>query len=482
MEIEILLVTPILAALGIFLFGKKSAIVNAISVVAATIELIVSISIALHVADLKFVGFTSFFAFNGLGALLLLVVALIGFFVTVHATGYLEAEREKNMLGVKRIKECFILLRFFLLFMFVVLCAQSPIMTWIAIEATTLTTVFLVSLFNRDADIEAAWKYLIINSTGLLFGLLGMFLFLAQGNGLSTTWADLIAQTSHMNPLLTKFAFAFVFLGYATKMGIVPMHTWKPDAYNKAPLPIVALLSGALLNVSFFGLLRFSTIVDIVVGHMFVQSIFMFFGALSVVLAGFAIYTQINYKRLLAYHSVEHAGIIMLGMGFGGIGIFGALLHMIYYALSKALLALASSNIALKYSTSEIHEVKGLVRALPVTSILYAIGFFVLMGIAPSGIFFSELYILLAGFGSNLWIALLMLATIILVFVGFIRHFFDMFFGEVPEGISVGERSWIQFVPGIILTTIILILGVCAPSIFGPLLTQSVAQLKGIMP
>jgi hydrogenase-4 component F len=482
MEILILLLTPILAVITIFLFSKNKIIVNTTSVVAAAIELIASIFIALRVADSGFVGLTQFFSFNALGALLLLVVTLIGFFVTVHSTGYLEAERKKGMLDMKRVKECFILLRFFLFFMFLVLCAQSPIMTWIAIEATTLTTVFLVSLFNRDADIEAAWKYLIINSTGLLFGLLGMFLFLAQGNGVSTTWADLFAQTSNMDPLLTKFAFAFVFLGYATKMGIVPMHTWKPDAYNKAPLPIVALLSGALLNVAFFGLLRFSVIADIVVGAAFTQNIFMFFGALSVVLAGFVIYTQVNFKRLLAYHSIEHAGIIMLGMGFGGIGIFGALLHMIYYALAKALLALASSNIALKYSTSEIHKVKGLVKALPVTSVLYAIGFFVLMGIAPSGIFFSELYILLAGFGHNLWVALLMLATIVFVFVGFVRHFFEMFFGEVPQGISIGERSWVQFVPAIILTIIILIFGLAAPSIFSQLLTQSVTYLKGAMP
>jgi len=482
MELLILFIIPLLSALIILFLGKNKAIINVTSVLAATIELIVSIAIAVQVASLKDVSLTSFLSFNAFGAIILLVVATISFFVTLHSTSYLEAEREKGMLGTKRIKAYFVLLRLFIFFMFVALCSQNPIITWTAIEATTLATVFLITIFDRAADIEAGWKYLIINSAGLLFGLLGTFFFLAQGNGIAVTWIDLTARAAHMDPLFAKFAFVFVFLGYATKMGIVPMHTWKPDAYNKAPLPIVALLSGALLNVAFFGLLRFGAIVDVAVGKSFVHTLFMFFGTLSVVLAGFAIYTQTNYKRLLAYHSIEHSGIIMLGMGFGGIGVFGAILHMIYYALSKALLALASSNIALRYSSSEIHDVKGLFKTLPVTSVLYAIGFFVLMGIAPSGIFFSELYILLAGVNQNIWVALLMLATIILVFVGFVRHFFDMFFGKVPEGIRIGERSKMQFVPAIILTIIILVLGFTAPSILSPLFKQSVIILKGVMP
>lgn len=482
MEIIILFFTPLIATALLFILGRIKVMVKIISLIAASVELCASLVAAFRITHIHELHLGSFFSLNAFSILILLTISIIGFFVTIHSISYLEWERKKGMIGFSRIKEYFILLNLFVLFMFIALMSESPLIMWTAIEATTLSTVFLISIFNRNGDVEAAWKYLIINSIGLLLGLLGVFIFLSQGNGFIFSWSDLFSQHAHISPLIAKFAFVFIFIGYGTKMGIVPLHTWKPDAYNKAPLPIVALLSGALLSVAFFAILRFSSLVDLVAGQAFTHGLFIFFGTISVILAGFTIYTQTNYKRLLAYHSIEHAGIMMLGMGFGGIGVFGALLHMVYYALSKALLALASSNIALRYSSSEIKNISGMVKALPVTSLLYAVGFFVLMGIPPSGIFFSEFYILLAGFNHNVWIALILLAIIVLVFVGFVQHFLDMFFGEVPEGIVIGEKSVMQFIPVMILTIIILLLGFVAPVILGPLLSQSVIILKGVMP
>src|SRR5579871_307544 len=212
---------------------------------------VISTVITHHVYDAS-----SYFSINALSGIILGITVLGGLVATFHAVGYLRAEQAKEMIGFKRIKECYVLMRLFLLFMYLAISATNPIVMWIAIEATTLSTVFLISFFNRKADIEAAWKYLIINSVGLLLGLLGTLLFLTQASSSSgyITWTDLINQTHTMNIFIGKFAFIFILIGYGTKMGLVPMHTWKPDTYNKAPLPVVALLSGALLNVAFLAI------------------------------------------------------------------------------------------------------------------------------------------------------------------------------------------------------------------------------------
>lgn len=461
MALLILFFTPILAIFLSFLINKQRKFLEIIAVLSATIELSAGLFIILRIITEKTYNIYPIFSINALEGLILGIIILVSFTATLHSVGYIRAEQAKGMIGFKRVREYYVLMRLFIVCMFFAIATTNPILMWISIEATTLSTVFLISLFNRKTDIEAAWKYLIINSVGLLLGLLGTLIFLSQiSSNDFTTWSMLAENTLSGNPMVSKFAFLFILIGYGTKMGLVPMHTWRPDAYNKVPSPVAALLSGALLNVAFLAILRFKIIIDIAVGSSFSQNLFIFFGIISIVVAAFIIYTQGNYKRMLAYHSTEHAGIMILGFGLGGIGIFGALLHMIYHSFAKSLLFFVSSNIAVKYSSSRIKDVTGMVKVLPISSGLYIIGFLTMAGIPPLGIFFSESYILLAGFSYLPVIAIIALLSLLLVFLGFFKHITEMLFGEPPKGIVIGENNLWTVVPIACFALILIIFSV----------------------
>lgn len=476
MYLIILFISPIIAIVISLLIKKQRGLLEGISIISAVVESIAGLCIIQEVLIAKQYGFSNLFTITVFSGLLLAITVLLGLVATFHSVGYLRGEQAKDMIGFKRIRECYILMRLFLFCMYVAISVTNPILMWIAIEATTLSTVFLISFFNRKADIEAAWKYLVINSVGLLLGLLGTLLFLAQANTAQgiTTWNGLALSAPHMNLLLSKFAFIFILIGYGTKMGLVPMHTWRPDTYNKAPLPIVALLSGALLNVAFFAILHFKVIIDAIAGVMFSQMLFIFFGIISIVIPALIIYSQTNYKRLLAYSSVEHAGIMMIGFGFGGIGILGAILHMMYHAFAKSLLFFVSSNIALKYSSSAIKDVKGMVKILPYSSILYLVGFLAVVGIPPFGIFFSEFYIMLAGFQYNIVITVIAIIGMLLVFAGFFRHVFSLLFGEPSDDVTSGEINKWTIIPISCLAIVLLILSVYIPNPLQKLLHESI--------
>jgi len=481
MLLLLLFISPIIAILASIVVNKQRSMLEKIAIASVGTQIIAILSIIYTVLSQNAYLISDTFSVRAFEALILGITVTVGFVATLHSVGYLRCEQAKGMIGFRRIKEYYILMNLFLLCMYVAITITNPIIMWISIEATTLSTVFLISFFNRKADIEAAWKYLIINSIGLLLGLLGTTLFLSQGSTFNGffNWNNLIASATHMNPLISKFAFVFVLIGYGTKMGLVPMHTWRPDAYNKAPSPIAALLSGALLNVAFLAILRFKLIVDIVAGSSFSQNLFVFFGILSIVIAAFIIYTQKNYKRMLAYHSTEHAGIMMLGFGFGGIGIFGAILHMVYHSFAKSLLFFVSSNIAVKYSSSRITDVTGMVKVLPYSSVLYIIGFLTMVGIPPFGIFFTEFYILFAGFHHSPLIALIALFSLFLVFLGFFKHIIEMLFGEPPKKIQKGENNNWTIVPIIGLAIILFVFSVYLPTPLQKLLNESYTMFLG---
>jgi len=339
---------------------------------------------------------------------------------------------------------------------------------WISIEATTLSTAFLISFYGKPSAIEAAWKYLIINSVGLLIGFLGTLLFFhpaigSPHNGL-LTWGWMTDNVSKFDPSVIRLAFIFVLVGYGTKVGLVPMHTWLPDAHSKAPVPISSLLSGVLLNVAFLAVLRFKVITDLVVGSAYSQELLIFFGLASILVSAFIIFTQKNYKRLLAYHSIEHMGIITLGFGFGGIASFAALLHLIYHALAKSALFLLAGNILLKYGSTKMKNVKGIIKTLPITSVLFFIGFLVLAGIPPFGIFITEFSILLTGIQISLIITIIVLFSLAFVAAGIIRHISEMIFGESEQSILDGEAGINTIFPAAILIAILIFISFFIPT------------------
>ncbi len=261
-------------------------------------------------------------------------------------------------------------------------------------------------------------------------------------------------------------AFIFVLIGYGTKAGLAPMHTWLPDAHSKAPSPISALLSGALLNVALLAILKFKMITDVALGVTFSQGLLIFFGTLSIGIPAFIIIVQRNYKRLFAYSSIEHIGIVTLGFGFGGIGSFAALLHMIYHSLAKSVLFFSAGNIFLKYGSTKIDNVKDVLQMLPVTGRILLLGFLAIAGVPPFGIFITEIYILAAGIAGHPVVVIAVLVFLALIFIGFLRYVKGMAFSGPARSLSFvssGESNYLTVVPPVALLAVLITLGFYLP-------------------
>lgn len=475
MELIFILISY-LSAVIISILVKNRNMIELVSIVVSIIALVMSFLIAFNVAFLGIYSPFPLFSVDALGAIVMLITAIVGLASTVYSVQYLRQETAKGIIGLTRVKQYFIFLNIFIATMFLTITANSPVFAWISIEATTLSTALLISFYNKPSSIEAAWKYLIINSVGLLLGFFGTLLYftpviLSGGNGFMD-WQLLAANAIHLNPLVAKVAFIFVFIGYGTKVGLAPMHTWLPDAHSKAPAPISALLSGVLLNIALVIVLRFKIITDIVVGKSFSQNLLIIFGLFSIIIASLIIFNQKNYKRLLAYSSIENMGIIALGFGFGGLGIFAGVLHMIYHAFIKSALFLSAGTIFLKYSTTKIAKIRGALIALPVTSLLFLLGFFIITGTPPFGIFLTKILILSAGIKTYPIASIIAIIFMIILFIGFFNHATAMFFGEKPDDVQAGESSiWLIITP-LILIAIVIVLSFYIPSFLNILIND----------
>lgn len=423
-----------------------------------------------------------FLSVDPLGAFFILIVSVVGAAAWWHSTAYLAAEVEKGILGFRRVRQYFTLLPLFLFAMLFASSTSNPILMWVAIEGTTLSTAFLISLYNKPSALEAAWKYLMLNSVGLLLAFFGTLIISYQAIAASAgfvEWQGILATAPTLDPTLVEIAFIFIVIGYGTKIGFVPMHTWLPDAHSKAPAPVSALLSGVLLNVAFLGLLRFKVVADASLGPEFSSSLLMMFGVISMLVAALLIFVQKSYKRLLAYSSIEHMGIAALGFGFGGAGAAAALLHMLYHALGKSLLFLSAGNIFLRYSSTKIAHVRGMLHAMPTTAVLFMIGFLAITGVPPFGTFLTEFAILTEGMSAHPIFALAALAAIVFVFVGFFRHLSSMFFDTVPavahDEVFARRERMSLLAPIAALALALIVLSVFLPPTLQTLIATAVA-------
>ncbi len=480
MAIYLIIAAPFIASIASLFVNKKTASLGLIALCASVIELAAMFVVVAGVIDNGVYQVDDYFSVEALGAILLALLAVVAAMASWYSIGYLETEVAKKIIGWSRVRQYFVLLHQFILAMFFAIVTTNPILMWIAIEATTLSTAFLISFYNKPAATEAAWKYLIINSVGLLLGFFGTLLILypaVQGghHGL-VGWNDLAETAAVSDPFIAKIAFVFILIGYGTKVGLVPMHTWLPDAHSRAPAPISSLLSGILLNVAFFAVLRYKSLVDAALGPSFANELLVYFGVLSIAVAAFIIFVQHNYKRLLAYHSVEHMGIIALGFGFGGAASFAGLLHLIYHALAKSALFLSAGSILLKYSSTKMARVNGMLRTLPITSVLFLIGFLAMAGIPPFGIFITEFSILAAGISDHPWLTIIALFSMALVVAGIIKHVVVMIFGQPVEGAPQGEAGVWSTLPVAVLAVILIVFSVFIPAELQRLLQAATAN------
>ncbi len=382
------------------------------------------------------------FSMDALSGYVMSLVIFLSLASAIYSISYLDHEFEAGLTNPRGVRTYYGLLHLFIFTMLLVTMANNLAIMWIGIEATTIVSALLIGLgfHKRPLAIEAAWKYIILCTVGITFALLGTFIAYYASTAVMGTegalnWTVLRGVAYKLNPATMKLAFIFVLAGYGTKAGLAPVHNWLPDAHSQAPSPISALLSGILLNTAFYGIMRFVSIVQPSTGSAFTGNLLIIFGLISVGISSIFILVQDNYKRLLAYSSSEHMGIISLGVGFGGpIGIYGALLHILNHSLSKPLMFFASGKIQARFGSTNIANVRGVLASMPLLGTLTFIGALSLSGTPPFNIFVSEFTVLKAGVDRGLWFAVaLFLVFVVIVFYGVLSGFGKMLFGSPDE-------------------------------------------------
>ncbi len=401
-----------------------------------------------------------------------------GLFVAaaVYATGYLRRETPRKTdfqeggLFTDAPEAWFIAcLLLFLATMTLVTLARHLGLLWVGVEATTLASAPLIYFHRQHRSLEATWKYLLICSVGIALALQGNFFLAVSARGSSEvhlTIEHLMAHAAGLNPVWLKAAFVFLLIGYGTKMGLAPMHTWLPDAHSEAPSVVSALLSGALLNCAFLGILRVHALMAAAGLADFSGPLLTGFGLLSMGVAAVFIIQQADYKRMLAYSSVEHMGILALGIGIGGLAGMGAMLHMVNHSLAKAMLFLLAGNILATYRTKNVVRVRGVLQTLPLTGPLWVAGFLAIAGSPPFGLFVSELVILKGALQQGqVLTAIGYLLLLGIAFAAMARIVLPMAWGSAegiaiePDRVRGGWAVW----PPMALGAVVLVLGLCLP-------------------
>ena len=444
---------------------------------------------------------TAWLAIDGTGLLFLSIVSLLFLMTSYYTVGYLRREHEESHQDLEEsfyfrnapeavFTGCLLL---FLSAMTLVTQCQHFGLLWVAVEATTLVSAPLIYFHRQHRSLEATWKYLLICSVGIALALLGNFLLAVAatsaggGEYVPLVVGSLIEQARFLDPTWLKAAFVFLLVGYGTKMGLAPMHTWLPDAHSEAPSSVSALLSGALLNCAFLGILRTHQVCLAAGYGDFSRPLLIGFGLLSMAVAGVFIVGQTDFKRMLAYSSVEHMGILALGTGLGGKdGIFGMLLHAVNHSVTKAMLFLIAGNILAVYRTKQSATIRGMNRVIPWTTFLWIAGFLAITGSPPFGVFLSEFTILKAALDQgHAGIAAAYLGLLVLIFVGMATIVLNMSqgerssSGEGPAGESFLSESPSMIIPPLLLGGMALGLGVYIPPILSEVLDDAVRALGG---
>lgn len=485
-----LLGTPIIAVL-LFLLFKDNKIQHIISVVTSIFLILLAVLLTRDVmlyGKVEYPYFGGLFCIDSLSVIILDVVLTIGLVTSIYSVQYMNDEMLHGKIKPRGLRTYYMLLYSFIFTMVLSLSVGNMGIMWIAIEATTLSSAFLVGFYNNKQALEAAWKYIIVCSVGIAIALLGITLLHLSSIGVLEkeqflSWHALYDNAKSLKSSIVRLAFIFILIGFGTKAGLAPMHTWLPDAHSQAPSPISALLSGVLLNSAMYGIIRTVAIVNRNLGSSdFTGRLLMAMGLLSIITAAVFILTQKDYKRLLAYSSIEHMGIIAFAIGiFTPLAVFGALFHMINHSLTKSMLFLSSGNILQKYNTKEISKITGVLKSLPVSGLVFLVGIFAITGTPPFSIFSSELLIIAAIFQkNNIFIGIVFVILLAIVFAGFAVTLFKIFYRKTGENIpEQGETNILGAVCLVVLLIVISATGIFMPECVKNLLNQAQGIITG---
>lgn len=411
------------------------------------------------------------FHLDGLGMVFLALIGVIGFLTGWYSIPYVRHDEEIGNVGKGQIKSYYAFFSLFVFSMLLVVLSNNIIMMWASIEATTLSTVFLVGCYNKKTTLEASWKYVIVCTAGVAFGLYGTVLVYADAASLMSDphqavfWTSLLPVAKQFDGMLIQIAFVFAAIGFGTKAGLFPMHTWLPDAHSEAPSPVSALLSGVLLKCAMLIIIRFYILTAQAVGTFFPQLLMLILGGLSVLVAAFAVFAQDDLKRKLAYHSCENIGIVALCLGFGGpLGVAAALLHCVTHGFTKALLFCISGNVLMKYGTRDLNKISGILKVAPATGILMAIGFFALAGFPPFAMFLSEIMAFISGVvAGHIAIVVIFGIALTVVIAACVHVVTGAVMGDAPKKVKKGDVPAFALIPEFAMVIVILWFGVAMP-------------------
>ena len=377
------------------------------------------------------------FFIDPLNVFLVALTAFVGFTTAVFSRPYMRVEQDHGKMTPPRLRLYHAMYQLFSFTMLVALMTNNMGILWVAMEAATLTTVLLVSVYRTAASLEAAWKYFILCGVGIAQALFGTVLLymaaervLGAGAG-ALLWTNLEAVKGELDPNIITLAFAFLFIGYGTKVGLVPLHNWLPDAHAEGPTPVSAVLSGLLLNVALYAVLRCKVLTDGALHSQLASHLMIGFGLLSVVVAAFFLSRQKDVKRMFAYSSIEHMGLITFAFGLGGpIANFAALLHMTVHSLIKSAIFFAVGHATQKAGTQVMDDIRGLMKVSPTVAWGLMLGSLAILGMPPFGVFASEFLILTTAMRVQPWATPVLLLALGVAFAAMLHRVLPMVFGD----------------------------------------------------
>lgn len=482
------LVVPSVTGMLSFIMGQARLreIIHLIGSVATSL---IGLMWVLEVA--KHGSFTSqhgFFHVDALSAVILIIISIVNLTTSIHSVGYIRHEQQEGFLSAGQVRQYYLFYNLFIATMVFVAIVNNMGMLWVGIEATTVVSAFLVALYKKGEALEATWKYLMICSAGIALALLGVIILYASSieklgaSNQVLNWTVLSNAHLALQPNLVALSFVFIMVGFGTKVGLAPMHFWLPDAHSQAPSPVSALLSGVLLNCAMLGLIRFGIVAENALHGQLIQHLFIGFGLFSVIIAFLFILVQRDFKRMLAYSTVEHMGIITVALGIGGtVGWSAALLQMFNHSMGKTMLFLSAGNVSQKYRSKQMPRVYAMLRIMPFTGIVLLVGTLAITGVPPFNIFTSEFSIFVAGFQQgHAVVTSILILFIAFIFAAMLFHVIKMVFGEeIGVRVVKGEVSRWSVIPLVVPLVFVVVFGLYTPALFVRLIHDASYILAG---
>jgi hydrogenase-4 component F len=417
---------------------------------------------------------------------LVALTAFVGLTTSIFSGPYMQHERDLGRIGGERLRLYYAMYQGFMLAMYLVLTTNNMGVMWVAMEGATLATVLLVSLYRTPESVEAAWKYFILCGVGIaqaLFGTVLLYFAAEQIPALgddALLWTALHAHAESLDPGIMGIAFVFLLVGYGTKIGLVPLHNWLPDAHSEGPTPMSAILSGLLLNDALYAVVRCKMLADGSLGSHLAGDLMMGFGLVSFLVAALFLHRQTDIKRLFSYSSIEHMGLMTFAFGVGSPwATFAALFHMTTHSLTKSAIFVTVGHAAQLAGTQRMDKIRGLILTQPAIGWGLLIGTVAIAGFPPFGVFASEFLVLIATMDDYPWLTPLLLLGIGVAFAGLFRHLQPMVYGEVPEGQQpIPANLW----PVMLHLALVLWLGLSIPGFLGDWVNQATRLISGSLP